>query len=386
MAGPKHVLLAYPVEETHLARTLRGTTDYARGHGGWTFGFSPEWSSKPLRTLSGWTGDGIFMLVTTKGAAQAALDTGLPVVNLSGWLRDAGLPRVMVDQEAVGRLAAEHLLGCGFQRFAYYGIKGVWYARQRGRGFIQRVEAEGRQCSVLETPSRFSSRRSTGGWLQPLEQWLKTLTTPVGLMAAFDVRATMVVDACARLGLRVPDDVAVVGVDNNDVTCELCQTPLSSVSRNPYLVGWEAAALLDRLMAGEPRPEQDVLVAPDAVVQRRSTDVLAIEDAKVAAAAQFVRRHVNEPFGIERLLPLVGVSRRWLTHRFKQCLGTTPYEFICQTRVQRAKELLTGAETLPLGRIAEACGFTDTRRFRLVFERLTGITPAEYRRSHQAGG
>jgi len=202
--------------------------------------------------------------VTTKAEVRAAGALTVPVVNISGALRDPGLPRVMVDHLELGRMAAEHLLERGFRRFGYYGLHKVWYSELRGRGFTERVILAGAECRELETISSIGRRRPWHGWLDELTGWLKELAPPVGLFAVHDYRARMVVDACYRAGLRVPDDVAVIGVNNDEITCEFCEPPLSSVSRNGRQVGCQAAALLDRLMSGRRPPRQEMLVVPGA--------------------------------------------------------------------------------------------------------------------------
>jgi len=223
--------------------------------------------------------------------------------------------------------------------------------------------------------------RSTREWLDPLDRWLRSLPLPVGIMASIDLRAAMIVDSCARLGLRVPVDVAVIGVDNNEVICELCRVPLSSVSRSDLEVGYEAASLLYQMIVRKSRPRNELLIPPDGIVQRRSTDIVAVGDPDLAAAVLYVREHVAEPFGLERLVRVVGRSRRWLTLHFRRCLSCTPYEYICRVRVEQAKRLLAAEERLPFYEIARRCGFVETRNLRQVFERLTGMTPVRYRRS-----
>jgi LacI family transcriptional regulator len=384
MPKPRTVALAFPVAEPHLSRMLRGIVDYADRRGGWMFSFCPETSTDSLAGLNGWPGHGVIAVVNTAAEARALRETRLPVVNFSGMLRNPGLPRVMVDQEAIGRLAAEHLLDCGFRRFAYYGVKHAWSSRQRKAAFLEQVLDRGGECSVLEVASTIGRRGSWRDQQEPLEKWLRALVPPVGLMAFHDRRATMVLDACHRLGLRVPDDVAIIGSDNDEAICEICRPPLTSVARSDWQLGYEVAALLDRLMAHKRPPDGDILVPPAGVVQRRSTEVVAITDEHVAAAVRFVHDHLDEPFGMERLLPLTPLSRRWLTHRFTQCLGLTPHAFICRARVDRARQLLTGPKNLLLKKIAERCGFSEPRRFRLVFQRIAGTTPAEYRRLHRA--
>ncbi len=361
---------------------LRGVTDYASQRGNWTFDANPETFTVSMQTLAGWSGHGVLAPLRTEAQLLAARALGVPVVNLAGTLRRTGLPRVMVDQEAVGRLAAEHLLERGFRRFAYYGQQGAWYSQQRQHGFVQRITRARGQCSVLKAPRSFGTRQPWYRWLKPLQEWLATLKPPVGLMAVHDYRTRMVLDACLRLGLRVPNDVALIGVDNDQIACEFCDIPLSSVARNSRREGYEAAALLDRLMAGKRPPKHDILIPPEGVVGRLSTDTEAIENPHVAAAVRFIREHVDQDFGVEMLEKQTTVSRRYLYYHFKRCLDCTPHQYIDRTRVGRAKQLLADPRKLQLQDIAQACGFSETRRLRLVFQRITGMTPAEYRRSH----
>jgi LacI family transcriptional regulator len=233
---------------------------------------------------------------------------------------------------------------------------------------------------VLEAPSGFTTPKPWRFWLKPLEDWLPEMTPPVGVLAVHDPRASLLVEACDRLGLRVPDDVAVVGVDNDPLTCQFARVPLTSVSRNDHEAGFQAAALLDRLMAGEPPPDHDIQLPPDGVVLRRSTDTWAVDDADILRIVRYVNEHINQPFGVERLEKLVPFSRRSLEQRFQSCLRCTPYEYILRARVRRAEEMLGGPSPADLGATARACGFADARRFRIVFRRVTGVTPTEYRR------
>jgi len=175
------------------------------------------------------------------------------VVCISGNVRDCGLPRVMVDQHAVGRLAAEHLLNLGLRRLAFYGLHGPWYSRERYGGFLERSREAGVPCEVLETPPNLSHRATLQQRRDPVNRWLKTLQLPVGILAVHDYRARVLADQCMLLGLRVPHDVAILGVDNDLTACEFSNLSLSSVSTSAWQIGIEAAKLLDGLMDGRPR-------------------------------------------------------------------------------------------------------------------------------------
>jgi AraC-like DNA-binding protein len=191
----------------------------------------------------------------------------------------------------------------------------------------------------------------------------------------------LVLEACQKLRLRVPDDAAVVGVDNDPMVCDFCDPPLTSISRNDYQVGYEAAALLDQLMDGNAPPGKPVRIPPAGIVQRRSSDTVAVEDPYVAEAIQYMRQHVGEHFGVEELLEQIPLSRRSLEYRFRACLGRSPYDFLNQIRVDQAKRLLSDPHRSSLTKIAMDCGFGDLRRFRIVFQRLVDANPAEYRQA-----
>jgi LacI family transcriptional regulator len=379
MRAKKRIALAFPMGLAFIERLQQGILDYAQHHGGWMLTRVPEMLSPSIDWLRHWPGDGAFVLVTAQSDARIARALSIPVVNLAGHLPAPGVATVMVDHTAIGRLAAQHLLKRCFRRFGFYGTRGKHYSEERRQGFSDTVRLAGGHCDALEALDLASARTKWIDQQEELERWLRRLQTPVGIMASTDLRAAMVLDACAHAGLRVPEDVAVIGVDNDPVACEFSTPPLSSVSRNDREVGWAAAALLERLIQGGSAPERPVLIAPDGMVQRRSTETLAIEDPHVAAAVRHVRESLGEPFGVERIADQTPLSRRRLEHRFRQCLGCTPYQFINEQRVERARQMLVVPGKRTLTEVAAACGFRELRRFRLVFRRVTGLTPAEYR-------
>jgi LacI family transcriptional regulator len=197
----------------------------------------------------------------------------------------------------------------------------------------------------------------------------------------------MVAQTCRRIGLRVPEDVAVIGLNNDRQRCEFCDPPLSSVSRPGEKIGMEAAALLDRLMRGEPAPEGDVLFPPGEVVERASTNTVAVEDnAALAEAVRFIHQHLAQPIGVEDIRQHVSVSRRWLEMAFKKKLRTTPHVFISQARVKKARGLLAEVHKLRFKQVALDCGFTSTRQLNVIFQRFTGMSLREYTAKIHAPG
>jgi LacI family transcriptional regulator len=372
------IAMAFPTSITHLELTLRGIHDYMREHGHWTLVFSPESHFLPVRGLAGWDGDGAVAMINTAADLEVVRGLRMPVINISGALADAGVPRVRIDYAASGRLAAEVLLDCGFRRFAYYGLADAWYSGQYAQGFCERAAAEGGVCFRHDGPSSFSDPRPQPG-IDALEQWIAELPRPVGLFAANDRRATIALDACHRLGLQVPEEVAVIGPDDDRVSCELCDPPLTSIDRAGRRLGYEVAALMDRLLRGGPPPEGDVVVPPEGVVRRGSTQTLAVEDPKLRAAVEYVRAHCDRPLGVDEVAGAAGASRRWLEYAFRRLLRRSPREFIDQARVERAKRLLLDPCRPKLAKVARACGFSGSRPFNAAFRRVTGQTPRQFR-------
>ena len=379
MAKSKRVLVLFRRSNLEDTVLLRGIADFARQRGNWLLHVSPGTPGLAVRDLLGWPGDGLIAALFNRREVASARHLGLPVVNLSGAIRDADFPRVMVDHEQLGRLAAGHLLACGLRRFAYYGESEMWYSQQRKRGFLAGIAPCTRHCSVLDSAIYSSRRNPWHRWIEPIEKWLRTLQPPVGLMAVHDYAAMVIVETCLRLGLRVPDDVAVIGVGNDRLTCEMCAVPLSSVARSNWEVGYRAAAVLDRLMSGKAPPKQGLLVRPEGVVRRRSTDVVHVDDPPLAAAVKYMREHAGEHFQIGAVLKNISVSRRLLEIHCRKHLHCTPQQYLRQMRVERAKQLLSRSAELKLQQIARMSGFTSARHFRDAFQRVTGTTPARYR-------
>lgn len=382
----RHVALAYPLAVPWMTAFVRGVMDYGQRHGGWTLTTSPPSllgageENLTLDSLRGWPGHGAITAILTPADVRAAERLGIPVVNLAATLPDTGIPSVLPDHYGMGRLAAEHLLERGLRRLAYYGVKGFWFSELRCRGFVECAEQAGATCDVLEVP------RKSGPWANwqkrtgLLVRWLKRLRPPIGLLAVQDYRARVVIEECERLGLRIPHDVAVLGMEDDPTLCEFCRPTLSSVSRNAWRLGVETASMLDCLMDGRPRPP-DVVLPSDGVVARQSTDTIAVDDPHLAAAVHFIHDHLSEPFGVERVVQASSISRRQLETRFREMLGCTPYDYLSHRRVERAKQLLAAPGRIKFRHVAKACGFPSVDRLRLVFQRVTGTTPLEYRSS-----
>jgi len=377
---PRRIALAFPYGRAFVEKVVEGILAYARRRANWTIMRFPERLSPSLDWLQGWRGDGAFVIISTPEDARLARSLAIPVVNITAYFSEPGVTTVTADHREIGRQAARHLLERRFKKFGYYGSRDLFFSQLRRDGFVSTIRAQGGSCAVLEVSSVVASGRVWTRQQLQLEHWLRTLKLPVAIMASTDLRADMLLETCRQLGLRVPDDVAVIGVDNDPVIVSHAHPPLSSVARDDERAGELAAQILDQLMAGGRDRQKLVLVPPAGVVVRQSTETLAVEDPQLASLVQFIRSRVGEKFGVERLLELVPWSRRTLENRFRQQLGASPSAVINRWRVEHARRRLEADAKIPLATVAAACGFSDLRHFRLVFRRVQKQTPAEYRK------
>jgi LacI family transcriptional regulator len=272
------------------------------------------------------------------------------------------------------------LIEQGFLRLAYCGFPlsrlNPW-SLERAKSFQQRARQSGVHCSLFT--SRSGSARKWHKLQQELTAWLESLEKPVGVMAANDVRARHVLEACRTIGLRVPEDVAVLGVDNDEVMCELTIPPLSSIEQGARSLGYQAAALLDRRMSGKQVRTLRHLVAPKGIVSRHSTNILAIDDDEVASAVTYIREHACDSILVRDVLAAVGVSRSTLESRFKTIIGRSIHGEIQRVQIEQARRLIATTE-LPLKQVATMAGFANVYYMTTIFHEHTGWTPAEYRK------
>ena len=389
MTGTPKIALLIETARGYGRGLLRGIVRYGRLHGPWSFYVTPGDFAQALPRMRQWGGAGIIARVETPRVAQAILASGLPTVALDlseDQLRPdnplSRLSEVASDSHGAARLAAEHLLERGFRHYAFVGLAGRIWSRLRQDGFCERLRAAGFEPHVYAPPRR---RRE---WLWEQEQgkladWLRRLPRPVGLMACDDNRGREVLEACRAAGLRVPEEMAVVGVDNDELLCELADPPLSSVALNAEAGGYRAAALLDRMIRGRSRKPTRLAVEPLHVVTRRSTDIVALDDPVVASALHFIHDHAGRPIRIDDVVERVLISRRALEIRFKNVTGRTLLAELRRIRLDRARLLLQETD-LSLSRVAGSAGYSSESYLTQVFRQDLGQTPARYRRQVRA--
>jgi LacI family transcriptional regulator, galactose operon repressor len=304
---------------------------------------------------------------------QDALELGVPVVCVEQE-QTRGLPLVRTDDRAIGRMAFEHLWGKGFRRLAYCGPSDMTYSLLRQQAFLEAAEEAGAASFENLLWTRTERARSFGSWLAGLPK-------PLGLFADRSAHARQAAFACRDLGIAVPEEVAIVGVDDDPLVCKTAAPSLSAIDQGTFMIGYRAAELIDRMLNGEPAPDQPVLIQPLRLAERQSTDTMAIEDKTVARALAFVREHALEEIRIADVARKARVAPRTLQLRFRHVLGKSVHDEIHRVRTAHARRLLVET-AMPTPDIAAHCGYSCASVLCRTFKEATGLTPRDYRKRH----
>ncbi len=380
MIRRRSVALLIETSNAYARGLLSGIVDYIHSHDAWSI-YLPEQerAAPPPEWIRRWKGDGIIARIETKEIAESLQKTGIPVVDVSAARHYPGVPWVETNDAVIATLAAEHLLQRGFKHLGFCGDADFNWSKWRRNYFRDEVEKAGCDFHFYETAVNEMNPSSLDNERKRIAQWLKNLPRPIGLLAAYDIKAQLVLDVCRELEIAVPEEIAVLGVDNDELLCSLADPPLSSVVPNSRKTGYEAARLLDQMMNGEEVSKEGLLVEPLGVETRQSTDILAIDDTDVAAALQFIRQHAFAGINVNDIVRHVNISRRVLETRFRNVIGRTPHEEILRQRITRVKKLL--AETdMTLRQIATRTGFEHTEYLTVAFKRETKQTPTQFRK------
>lgn len=385
MKQPLRVILLIPAVQEYHRALRRGIIEYAETHGPWMFyeeapaylhSLTPR---QRLRNMRGWNAKGI--LVGNSRFAEVK-SLRIPMVVAMGTRRmDESYFEIVTADREIGRLGASTFLGLGLRHFAYCGLEGLSFSDDRGAGFIEKIQEAGNSVDLYSS----SIRNPRDYWYadtKQLARWLSALAKPTGLMGCNDDRARMLVDICRGQKIQVPDEVAILGVDNDEQVCKSCSPPLSSIALAAERGGYEAAALLASMMSGQRPNSRVVTIFPTHVVSRQSTDILAIPDPTMVQLLRFIRDNSNRNLLVADLAKAAGLSRRALQDRFKRFLGRTPMEEIHRCRAERIARLLVETN-MTVGQIGEINGFEVEAHVARFFSSQTGMTPLAYRRRNR---
>jgi LacI family transcriptional regulator len=379
----KHVTLLVETSRSYGRDLLRGIHRWMQEHEPWSLFLELRaLDSTVPRWLETWKGDGIIARTSSAAMAWKIAATGVPGVELRASKLPHSLPFVGVDNRRMGQLVADHFLASGLSHFAVFDLATEMYFEERRDDFVAALAAAGHAC---EQHHAMGSGERPADWERQqadIAHWVASLPKPVGILACTDQLGFWLLDACRRAGVAVPEEVAVVGVENDETLCGMALPPLSSVAFDGERIGYEAAALLDRLMRGEPTPAAPILVPPQGLVVRHSSDVVAIADPQVAAALRYIRQHACHGIGVGNVVRHAGLSRAVLERRMRGAIGRTPGEEIHRVRFAEVQRLLASTD-LPLAAIADRCGFEHPQYMAEAFKKLFGVTPGSYRQGRR---
>ena len=377
-------------------RLIRGIVKYARLYGPWLFNRQPMFNQyqtgskisksevKILSQLKEFNADGIIANnINIKEQFDHILNMGVPMVIIGDYFpkeQYSRCIRIRSDPDAIGKLTAEHFLDRGYKNYAFCGYDFINWSNSRGKSFGKMVADNGFQTHYYVQPKSPSKRR----WENEqyiMAKWLQSLPKPVGVMASNDDRAQQVIEACKIENLHVPEQVSVLGVDDDEFVCDLTGPPLSSVFLNNEKAGFEASRLLQKMMGDKDFPKQEIIVTPTHIVTRQSTDILAIDDPHVAMAIRYIRQHSKELIQVSDVVNVVSLGRRTLEQRFNKTIGRSIFNEITRCRIDKISQALIESNK-SISEVVLDFGYSSEEHISRYFKRTQGVTPLEYRKQY----
>ena len=383
MVTPHRIALLMSQDAGFHRQVLLGVRAYADHEKQWMMhNASP--TQGVLKPLTEWNPHGIIACLDNADIARSLLKLGKPIIDTGCILKGLRVPTIEVDHAAIARLATEHFVARGYQNFGYLGSRKANYSRWRLASFRESLLEAGHDLTPchIEYHPHLSEKASWKNVNTKVRQWLGKLAKPAAVLADHDLAAFDLANMCQILGLHVPNDVAILGVDNDELVCKLAFPPLSSVAIPAEQIGFEAAKLLDRIMAGEKISHETIFIPPVRVVTRHSTSIFAIDEPIVTGALHYIRNNLAAPLRVGDIADKLVVSRRVLEQKFRSLLGRSLLDEIHRVRVEHAKELLATTELL-ISEVAKQSGFSTPQRMATVFRKLVGDSPGDYRRQVQ---
>lgn len=365
---------------------MRGITVYAHEHGPWIFCRMPE-SFKDAYGIKGvckwakeWGADGIIGRIRTEEEADYIRRSGIPLIAQDFKERFANTPNITGAYYDTGKMAAEYFLKNGYSNFAFYGFKNIVWSRERAEGYEGTVKKQGYSVHYFEHHKTIAQEL----WYykpSPLSKWLTSLPKPVALMACDDNLGQQITEACKLTGIRIPEELAVLGVDNDEMICNISDPPLSSIGLDVEKGGYEAAALMDKMIKHKEKKWDDIVVRPTQITTRQSTDIYAANDAYVLMALKFIHQNIHSNLHVADVLKQVPLSRRALETRFQKITGYPLYKYIYHLRIEKiSQQLLETGKTI--FEIATETGFDNSKNLSRLFKEVKGCTPSDYRKKH----
>jgi LacI family transcriptional regulator len=384
MMQSRRVCLLIDTATSWGVRLIKGIGSYAQQAGNWLIHVEPWGRYERFRIPKGWEGDGIIARINNEALAKEVSELGLPTINVS-WYPYSGerIVRCTVDPDATGKLAADYFVSAGFEHFGYCGpLHMLGYSDTLAEAFAKHLEASKFTCRMCPLPAQHQQSIAWDAHLASLVKWVEQLPRPTAVLCWSAARGRQVTEACQYAGIRVPDNIAVLGGDYDDLMSHISSPPLSTIDQPADQIGFAAAELLDGMMRGKKPRKRPLLFPPTRIVVRHSTDTLAIDDEMVRDALRLIRARAHEDIHVSDVVRELAVARRALEQRFVQLVGRSPAEEIRRVRIEEAKRLLVESDR-SVADISRATGFGHQDLLSRVFRRITGLTPTEFRRHHQ---
>ncbi len=376
----RQVAVLVETEDSWGCSVIHGIADYSQDHGHWNLLIDPRDHEQRSLLPDQWSGDGIIARIGNRTQLDQILNRAEPKINVDTVFEGLdGIYDVITDDEQRAELALAHLRDRGFEEFAYFAPPSLKYSNRRGEAFIAAVTKAGYRCREYKPGYRVGRKIGWEEQQRRVSRWLKSLPRPVAIFTVDANRGRQLTEICYLSGIRVPDHVAILAGDTDELMCSVSTPPLSSIALAGRRIGYEAAALLDRMMQGEKPSRKTYKIPPQGVISRQSTDILAIDDESMVRALRFIQTHAFQDIVVKDILNEVPISRRSLEIQFQHYLGRSPAEEIRRVRLEKGKELLARSD-FSIGEIAVACGFANTTRFGVAFRKRYGQTPLAYRK------
>jgi len=381
------ILLLVNFSEEYGRGLLNGIAKYSRLFGPLNFCRIPliNGSKKELKHTIAWAKswgvNGIIAQIENERTLEKLLQLEIPIIAQDTNERFFGIPNITGLYKKTGQMAAAYFIEKGFTNFAFYGFDNIVWSRERCEGYCEKAKDFGFNVHIYqhqkeETPPLWSYKESS------LSDWLKGLPKPIAIMTCDDNQGQHVTEACKAVGIDVPEQVSVLGVDNDLSICNLSDPPLSSISLNTEKAGFETAQLLSKMIANKDFKFTDIYVEPLQIITRRSTDFLAVDDKEVSKALHFIYYNFKELILVDDVVNATALSRRVLEKRFQSVLKRSILDEINTLRIKQVKQLLIETD-LSVTEISDFCGYTDIKNLSRYFRRHEGVSPLEYRKLKQ---
>ena len=380
------IILLSDFSEEYNKNLLRGITRYSKDHGPWTFCKMPTYYRETigidgiLQWAKDWEADGIIGQFYNDEEVKKFTEAKIPVIAQDFKERFTDIPNITGSYRDTGRLGADYFLKKGFKNFAFYGFGNIVWSRERAEGFEERVQEAGYDVHYYE----LQDGQSMDLWYykpSALSVWLNSLPKPIALMTCDDNQGHHITEAARHAGIRIPDEVAVLGVDNDELICDLSDPPLSSIELDSEKSGYEAARLMEHMIETKTYTAADIMVKATQVVTRHSTDIFASKDKYIVSALKYIHGNLDKNLKVDQILKEVPLSRRSLEKRFILTTGYPVYEYIYNQRIEKFTQKLLETD-MTIFEIALDLGLSDSKNIARQFKQIKGLTPMEYRKKH----